>query len=729
MPQLRVDRTPNQDLALTNCVFLHASDHAMLAPDGGGDGGVYVEVIGHVFTARAVAGVAQGSVALNSLQRRLLSVKDGEAIRVDLFSPTGNVALSSATIEVDFVTQQRRRGVEEIDVAGLTQELLSSFSLHFLAIDQFFALKWKDTNLLLKVTALEVVSVDGAPGADSSVFRGVLGQQTQPFFVKAPTNPPLSLVGQPEGQSRTNIFRADWSFEKMGVGGLDQEFSDIFRRAFASRIFPVGVLRKLGISHVKGMLLYGPAGTGKTLIARQIGKMLNGKEPKVVNGPEILSKYVGQSEENIRALFAEAEAEQQEKGDNSELHIIIFDEIDSVCKQRGSSRDGTGVHDTVVNQLLSKIDGVNSLNNILVIGMTNRKDMIDEALLRPGRLEVQVEISLPDQRGRQQILSIHTAKMRQAKCIAADVDLEELAQRTKNFSGAEIEGLVKSAASFALSKHVQLDNLKDANADGVQLTRADFEEALKEVRPAFGVSADDLEACVANGIIEYGGALPQLLATTDTLVKQLQAAERTALLSVIFEGCVGSGKTALAASMALKSRFPFVKLLSPNTMIGVGEAAKAQMIAKTFDDAHRSPLSVVVLDDLERLLDYVRIGPRFSNVILQTLLTCIKKVPSKKSKLLILATTSSAEVIDSLELLDAFSVKLQVPAMGADSALCVLQKLGVSNAAEVAPTLGSISGGVPIKKLLLVAEMSMQGSSHLDPALFTSTLADAGLLA
>ena len=86
-------------------------------------------------------------------------------------------------------------------------------------------------------------------------------------------------------------------------------------------------------------------------------------------------------------------------GDDSNLHIIIFDEIDSICKQRGSNKDGTGVHDTVVNQLLSKIDGVNSLNNILIIGMTNRKDMIDEALLRPGRLGVQVEISLPDEAG------------------------------------------------------------------------------------------------------------------------------------------------------------------------------------------------------------------------------------------------------------------------------------------------------------------------------------------
>jgi vesicle-fusing ATPase len=175
----------------------------------------------------------------------------------------------------------------------------------------------------------------------------------------------------------------------MGIGGLDTEFSSIFRRAFASRIFPPGLIEKLGIQHVKGILLFGPPGTGKTLIARQIGKMLNSREPKVINGPEVLNKYVGQSEENIRKLFADAEKEYKEKGEESGLHIIIFDELDAVCKQRGSGAGGgTGVGDSVVNQLLSKLDGVDQLNNILLIGMTNRKDMIDDALLRPGRLEV-----------------------------------------------------------------------------------------------------------------------------------------------------------------------------------------------------------------------------------------------------------------------------------------------------------------------------------------------------
>jgi vesicle-fusing ATPase len=141
---------------------------------------------------------------------------------------------------------------------------------------------------------------------------------------------------------RNALFSGGFNFEKLGIGGLQHEFEVILRRAFASRIFPSQIVKQLGVNHVRGMLLYGPPGCGKTLIARQIGKVLNAREPKIVNGPEILDKYVGGSEEKIRELFADAEREQQMEGDNSMLHIIIFDEIDAICKSRGTVRDGTG---------------------------------------------------------------------------------------------------------------------------------------------------------------------------------------------------------------------------------------------------------------------------------------------------------------------------------------------------------------------------------------------------
>lgn len=228
---------------------------------------------------------------------------------------------------------------------------------------QQFAFELDGANYKVAITSM-IIDV---AGKSQEVTRGWLRTNTAFIFTQSGTNP-IKVVGQ-KGYASTQLFRPKTiNFEQLGIGGLDKQFEAIFRRAFASRVFPPSVVQRLGVKHVKGLLLYGPPGTGKTLIARQLGKMLNGKEPKIVNGPEVLNKYVGQSEENIRNLFAEADAEYAAKGDNSDLHVIIFDEIDAVCKSRGSVRDGSGVHDTIVNQLLTKIDGVNSLNNILLIG-------------------------------------------------------------------------------------------------------------------------------------------------------------------------------------------------------------------------------------------------------------------------------------------------------------------------------------------------------------------------
>jgi vesicle-fusing ATPase len=280
----------------------------------------------------------------------------------------------------------------------------------------------------LALTVKDIESIDlnamAAGGAaakaatKSSIHCGQLLPNSVVIFDKA-EGASLNLIGKSKGkQAFRSIINPDWDFAKMGIGGLDTEFSAIFRRAFASRVFPPEFIEQLGMKHVRGILLFGPPGTGKTLMARQIGKMLNAREPKIVNGPEILDKYVGESEANIRKLFGEAEEEWKRCGANSGLHIIIFDEIDAICKQRGATGSSSAVHDTVVNQLLSKIDGVDQLNNILVIGMTNRRDMIDEALLRPGRFEVQMEIGLPDEFGRTQIVKVQCAFILSEECLS-----------------------------------------------------------------------------------------------------------------------------------------------------------------------------------------------------------------------------------------------------------------------------------------------------------------------
>jgi vesicle-fusing ATPase len=400
-------------------------------------------------------------------------------------------------------------------------------------------------------------------------------------------------------------------------------------------------------------------------MARQIGQMLNAREPKIVNGPQILDKYVGESEANIRRLFADAEEEEKRLGPNSGLHIIIFDEIDAICKARGSVAGNSGVHDTVVNQLLAKIDGVEQLNNILVIGMTNRKDMIDDALMRPGRLEVQMEIGLPNEAGRVQILNIHTRRMREFNKIDPDVSCAEFATLTKNFSGAELEGLVRAAQSSAMNRLIKASSKVEVDPEAVEklkVNRNDFMYAFEnDVKPAFGAAAEMLDTFLARGIINWGSPVAQMLEDGALYTEQIRASETSNLVSILIEGPPNSGKSAMASKIAKLSDFPFTKVCSPDDMVAFTESAKCLQIRKIFDDAYRSTLSCIVVDNIERLLDYGPIGPRYSNITLQALLVLLKKAPPKGRKLLVICTSSRRQVLEDMEMLSAFTSILHCP--------------------------------------------------------------------
>ncbi|EDQ87970.1 uncharacterized protein MONBRDRAFT_21577 [Monosiga brevicollis MX1] len=477
---------------------------------------------------------------------------------------------------------------------------------------------------------------------------------------------------------QTSIINPNWNFEDMGIGGLDSQFTVMFRRAFASRVMPIEIVEKLGIQHVKGILLYGPPGTGKTLMARKIGQMLEGREPKIVNGPEVLSKYVGEAEANIRALFEDAETEYKQKGEMSSLHIIIFDEIDAICKTRGTVNNGTGVNDSIVNQLLSKIDGVDSLNNILLIGMTNRPDMIDDALTRPGRLELKLEISLPDENGRLQIFQIHTKQMHDNDMLGADVDLKELAAMAKNYSGAEIAGVCRSAASYATNRCIKFEGkveVKQEMIKDMKVEREDFMRALEELKPAFGAATEEMDEWCRNGIVKWGDSVDRVLNDGQLFIQQVQNSTRTPRVAVLLAGPPNAGKTALGVTLALRSGFPYVKMITPENMVGYSEFAKVAKINKVFEDAYKSPQSVIVIDEIERLLDYVPMGQRFSNTVLQALLVLLKKRPPKGHKLLIIGTTSNQSVLNMMGIVDAFSRVMHVDTMTEGSEIIGVKKL------------------------------------------------------
>jgi len=222
------------------------------------------------------------------------------------------------------------------------------------------------------------------------------------------------------------------------------------------------LFKQAGVEPPKGILLTGPPGTGKTLLAKAVATESEANFISV-KGPELLSKWVGESEKGIRKIFKRARM--------AAPCIIFFDEFDSIAQRRGTET-GTKVLETVVNQLLSEMDGIEKLSKVVVIGATNRPDLIDPALLRPGRFEEIIEISLPTQDEREEIFKVHTKNMP-----LKNVDLKKLAAKTEGMSGADIAAVCKRAGLIAIKEAI------DKNKDKIEeISMKHFEKALKEIK-------------------------------------------------------------------------------------------------------------------------------------------------------------------------------------------------------------------------------------------------------
>ena len=254
------------------------------------------------------------------------------------------------------------------------------------------------------------------------------------------------------------------------IGGIDGVKRDLKEAVEWPLKFPDAFAR-MGISPPKGVLLYGPPGTGKTLLAKAVA---NESEANFIQikGPSLLSMWVGKSEEGVRKIF--------ERARQVSPCIIFFDEIDSIAGKRGQMYGGgSKVTENVLNQLLSEMDGIEDLTNVIVIGATNRPDMLDPALMRPGRFDRIVYVQVPNKEGRRKIFDIHTRKMRANKVLDKSVNLDKLAEETEGYTGADIEALVRESAMLALRE----------NIDTKIITKKHFDKALEKVLPS--VSKND----------------------------------------------------------------------------------------------------------------------------------------------------------------------------------------------------------------------------------------------
>ncbi len=254
------------------------------------------------------------------------------------------------------------------------------------------------------------------------------------------------------------------------VGGLE-DTKERLRETIQWPLDYPEVFEQMDLEAAKGVLMYGPPGTGKTLLAKAVA---NEAESNFISikGPELLNKYVGESEKGVREVF--------EKARSNAPTVIFFDEIDSIAGQRGRNQSDSGVGERVVSQLLTELDGLEELEDVVVIATTNRPDLIDSALLRPGRLDRHVHVPVPDEEARRKIFEVHTRD----KPLADDVDLGTLARRTEGYVGADLEAVCREASLAATREFIHSVDADEAatSVGNVRVTMEHFEQALDEVR-------------------------------------------------------------------------------------------------------------------------------------------------------------------------------------------------------------------------------------------------------
>lgn len=587
-------------------------------------------------------------VELNATQRQLLGAEVGDVVLYEPVRAKDIAAVKRIVFHVEWNKEEKQK-VGELQLAELMRPYVLAQVLHrgqelVYPRDLVFEREANPRRKALKCT-VEYIEGDKP---EQELEYGRWSEQTECVFSGDCIRPNRLLK------------ISDVSFESIGVGGMTAQFEELFQKCFLMRAIPKHVYARMGLTHVKGVLLYGPAGTGKTRIARSLSTILNCEPPKIVNGAELFNKFVGESERQVRELFAPAEA------NPDKLYMIVFDEFDAMARQRGGSSSSTGVGDSVVNQLLSKIDGVNPINNVILVGLTNRIDLIDKAILRPGRFEVHIEIGLPDEAGRREIFLIHTAEMRKNKIIEEDKwDVHELSRLSENMTGAEIESCVKNATTSALRELVDLNHLSASVAatEHVHITMDHFRHALAAIVPAFGARSQQLSRILHCPSSELSKEYADQVLELDDEIAQFRANPDRHLLNVLITGSVRSGKTYLAAHTAKQLGFRFTQYLCANDLVSATEAERMNRITQLFYDAQKCEESCVIVDDVDLLTQYT--PPNyFSNAMFQLFKTLLG-TQVVRGKMIVILCSNYYEDLCEKNVFDRIHTTVTLPPQGA----------------------------------------------------------------
>ena len=400
------------------------------------------------------------------------------------------------------------------------------------------------------------------------------------------------------------------------------------------------LFKRLGVEAPKGVLLHGPPGTGKTMLAKAVAGETSSNFISI-GGPEIVSKFYGESEGKLREIFKDAE--------ENAPSIIFIDEIDSIAPKRG---DTQGEEERrIVAQLLSLMDGLNARGRVVVIGATNRPNSIDEALRRPGRFDREIEIGVPDRHGRLEILQIHTRGMPLDK----DVDLQALADKTHGYVGADIAALCREAAMAALRRVLPDVNSEDDTIptevlNSINVTAADFIEAMKGLQPS----------AMREVLIEKPNVRWEDIGALEDAKQQLREAVEWPLKydkifahmnakppkGILLYGPPGTGKTMLAKAVATESEANFISVKGPEFLNKyVGESEKA--VRETFRKARMASPCVVFMDEIDSIAP-VRGGGDDSQVTERVVSQILTELDGLEpmNDVVVIAATNRPDIID-----------------------------------------------------------------------------------
>lgn len=380
------------------------------------------------------------------------------------------------------------------------------------------------------------------------------------------------------------------------IGGLKKEIGKIREMIELPLKYPE-VFERLGISAPKGVLLHGPPGCGKTLIARAVANETDAYFTSI-SGPEIMGKFYGESEGRLREIFEDAQA--------NTPAILVIDEIDAIAPKREDMGGEKQVERRVVAQLLALMDGLEARGDLVVIGITNIPNTLDPALRRPGRFDREISIPIPDKNGRKEILEIHTRGMPLAK----DVDLDKLAEITHGFVGADLEALAREAAMSALREimpeiEFEKEYIPYKKLLELEVTMDHFREALKEVEPS---ALREVFTEIPNVKWEDVGGLENIKQTLKETIEWplkypelFEKAKTKPPKGILLYGVPGTGKTLLAKAVASQCGVNFISVKGPQLLSRwVGESERG--VREVFKKARQASPCILLFDEIESLV-------------------------------------------------------------------------------------------------------------------------------